>query len=67
MTQLDAETDIADRRVYNAAVVSQCQDRQFLTLLLARPLGFRAFYRPSDPTAWKATDTGGKVSVILFV
>jgi len=59
----DCETDIADRcRVYNAAVdFLNVRIGQFPYLLLARPLGFRAFDR-LDPTAWKATDTGGKVS-----
>lgn len=64
LLQLSAcETDIADRcRVYNAAVdFLNVRIGQFPYLLLARPLGFRAFDR-LDPTAWKATDTGGKVS-----
>ncbi|MFZ2207106.1 MAG: LemA family protein [Porticoccaceae bacterium] len=64
LLQLSAcETGIADRcRVYNAAVdFINVRIGQFPYLLLARPLGFHAFDR-LDPTAWKATDTGGKVS-----
>lgn len=57
------ETGIADRsQVYNAAVnFLNVRIRQFPYLLLARPLGFHAFDR-LDPTAWKATGTGGGVS-----
>lgn len=57
------ETGIADRcRVYNAAVdFLNVRIRHFPYLLLARPLGFHAFER-LDPTGWKATATGGKVS-----
>lgn len=64
LLQLGAcETGIADRcRVYNAAVdFLNVRIRHFPYLLLARPLGFHAFER-LDPTTWKATATGGKVS-----
>lgn len=57
------EAGIADRsQVYNAAVdFLNVRIGQFPYLLLARPLGFHAFDR-LDPTAWKATDTGIRVS-----
>lgn len=64
LSQLSAcEAGIADRcRIYNAAVdFLNARIRQFPYQLLARPLGFHAFDR-LDPTAWKATDAGGKVS-----